>query len=216
MISLTIAQDSYLDFLPHTTTTITAGFLQACDDCSSPEITLPGDFPFGNYYHQTAYVSICRCSQCKISVYLHLICPFQLGANGIISMRREYSHFNPQLFPTTVPDIYWGFTAAPFWSDVDLRLEGSASWEVHTLQQSDNLINMVSTFIQNNIDPLFSGEWMMVGYWENVHPFPHGSGSTNPFLQKVWHLCLYCFCSLCTCSLLVTNPLYRITPFKPS
>lgn len=131
-------------------------------------------------------------------------------------MRREYSHFDPQRFPTTVPDIYWGFTAAPFWSDVDLRLEGSASWEVHTLSQSENLINMVSDFIQVYLDLDFAGQWMMVGYWENVHPFPHGSGSTNPFLQNVWYQCYYYFCPLHTCSLLVTNSLCRITPFKPS
>ena len=112
-------------------------------------------------------------------------------------MRREYSHFDPQLFPTTVPDIYWGFTAAPFWSDVDLRLEGSASWEVHTLQQSGDLIDDVSYLIQENLDPLFYGQWMMVGYWENVHPFPHGSGSTNPFLQNVWYTCATTIFDLC-------------------
>ena len=53
-----IAQNSYLDFFGHTTTTISSGFLQSCDDCISPEISLPGDFPFGNYYHQSAYVSL--------------------------------------------------------------------------------------------------------------------------------------------------------------
>lgn len=50
------AQNSYLDFFNHTTTTISSGNLQGCDDCISQAITLPGDFPFGNYYHQTAYV----------------------------------------------------------------------------------------------------------------------------------------------------------------
>ena len=50
------AQISYLDFFDHTMTTINSGFLPSCDDCISDAITLPGDFPFGNYYHQTAYV----------------------------------------------------------------------------------------------------------------------------------------------------------------
>lgn len=53
-----LAQNSYLDFLGHTNTFINSGYLPNCDECISPEITLPGEFPFGNYYHQTAYVRI--------------------------------------------------------------------------------------------------------------------------------------------------------------
>ena len=50
-------QAVYLGFLPHTNTSISSGMLETCDDCTSYEITLPGDFPFGGYFHQAAYVS---------------------------------------------------------------------------------------------------------------------------------------------------------------
>ena len=103
-----------------------------------------------------------------------------------MSFHTGYTHFNSELFPTTNPDIYWDFVVAPFWSDVDLRLAGSASWEIHTAAQSQNLIDMVSEFIQNNIDSSdFSGSWMMITYWEDVHPWPHGAGSTTPYALSV-------------------------------
>ena len=54
-ILLSIAQTSYLPWLEHTG--VNAGELEACDDCSSGEIQLPVDVPFGNYYHSSIYVS---------------------------------------------------------------------------------------------------------------------------------------------------------------
>ena len=110
-----------------------------------------------------------------------------MGSNGHVSFRIPYTNFNAELFPTTDPNIYWDFVSAPFWSDVDLRLEGSAYWEIHTTVQSQDLINNVSTFIQVNYDGAgdFTGEWMLIASWEDVHPFPHGSGSTTPYALSV-------------------------------
>ena len=51
----TTEQSTYLGFLSFGSSS--DGTLEACDDCTSSEITLPGDFPFGGYFHQTAYVS---------------------------------------------------------------------------------------------------------------------------------------------------------------
>lgn len=56
----TVEQNAYLPFLNHTDTYISSGELDACDDdCTSDAITLPSDFPFGQYLHQNAYVRIC-------------------------------------------------------------------------------------------------------------------------------------------------------------
>ena len=49
------AQESYLEWLSHTG--VNAGEVEACDDCSSEEIQLPVNVPFGNYYHNSVYVS---------------------------------------------------------------------------------------------------------------------------------------------------------------
>ena len=111
----------------------------------------------------------------------------QVASNGHVSFRIDYTHFNPELFPTTNPNIYWDFVSAPFWSDVDLRLEGSASWEIHTVAQSQEMIDSVSLFIRENYDSAgdFSGDWMMIVYWEDVHPWPHGVGIETPYTLSV-------------------------------
>ena len=111
----------------------------------------------------------------------------QVASNGHISFRTAYTHFNAELFPTTNTDIYWDFVVAPFWSDVDLRISGSASWEVHTTGQSQSLIDDVSSFINDNYDGAvdFSGSWMVITYWENVHPWPHGFGISNAYTESV-------------------------------
>ena len=50
-------QTIYLPFFDSTNiTAIDGGVLEICDDCSSSEILLPEDFPFGGYFHQTAFV----------------------------------------------------------------------------------------------------------------------------------------------------------------
>lgn len=110
-----------------------------------------------------------------------------MGSNGHVSFRIDYTHFDAELFPTTNPNIYWDFVAAPFWSDIDLREEGSVSWEIHNLEQSQDLINSVSIFIRENYNGAeeFDGTWMMVVYWEDVHPWPHGSGVVSPFTLSV-------------------------------
>lgn len=48
-------QIAYLPFLPRASTSTR---LEDCDDCTSEEITFPGMFPFGGYFHRSAYVSI--------------------------------------------------------------------------------------------------------------------------------------------------------------
>ena len=55
MLCLSSDQASYLEWLTHTG--VNAGQVEACDDCSSDEILLPVDVPFGNYYHNSIYVS---------------------------------------------------------------------------------------------------------------------------------------------------------------
>ena len=49
------AQASYLEWVEDTG--LNGGELEPCDDCSSDEISLASPFPFGNYYHNSIYVS---------------------------------------------------------------------------------------------------------------------------------------------------------------
>ena len=57
MVSAYTEQLLYLQFLEPADTSIYSGTLEPCDDCTSSEIVLPADFPFGGYFHQTAYVT---------------------------------------------------------------------------------------------------------------------------------------------------------------
>lgn len=61
-VSSSSAQAAYLPFLEHNSTSISDDVLLSCDDCSSLEISLPSDFPFGGYFHQSIYVSYTFCA----------------------------------------------------------------------------------------------------------------------------------------------------------
>lgn len=136
-----------------------------------------------------------------------------MASNGHISFLTQYTHFNAELFPTTNPSIYWDFVSAPFWSDVDLRLAGSASWEIHTTAQSQDLIDAVSEFIRDNYNGSgdFQGGWMMIGYWEDVHPFPHGFGIETPYTLSVCNKIPYLYITLFTGA---NNIFHRLIPSR--
>ena len=62
-IIITTEQAYYLEYL---NITDIANVVQPClNGCSSPEIILPYDFPYGGYYHQTAYVRHTHKIQCS-------------------------------------------------------------------------------------------------------------------------------------------------------
>lgn len=68
-------QTAYLQFLSSGVTSTT---LQSCDDCTSAEITFPDVFPFGGYFHRSAYVSIYVLQ--SITFFTHFLpyIPFEL------------------------------------------------------------------------------------------------------------------------------------------
>ena len=68
---------------------------------------------------------------------------------------------------------------APLWSDVDISDPlGTGEGEIfyQTFSNSgDESLSLVNRFVeyQNNIS--FTGEWMLVAEWNNVHPIPQES-----------------------------------------
>jgi hypothetical protein len=140
-------QTVYLPFFEPTDTYVDSGVLDSCDDCTSPEIFLPENFPFGGYYHQTAYVD----------------------TNGLITFGRQVLGSTPETFPTENADIFWSYIVAPFWSDADTSTNGSVYWEIHTVEQSAAMINQVSNLVQSQYpESQFSGTWMLVATWKDV------------------------------------------------
>ena len=64
---------------------------------------------------------------------------------------------------------------APFWVDIDARTEGCIQYQVFDPMSDSSTISEVSSFISQTTSSSFSGVWMLVAEWRDVHPFPHGS-----------------------------------------
>ena len=104
----------------------------------------------------------------------------QVGTNGIISFGAPWRFFDPMPFPTNSLSTRDTYVVALFWNDHDMRLEGDIFYETHSALSgnptSSNLLDYVSAFIRNRTQSArdFSGQWMLVAQWDEVHPYPHG------------------------------------------
>ena len=120
----------------------------------------------------------------------------QIGTNGIFSFGEECFQENPVPFPSSSARIRLSHLVAPYWSNIDTRLDGHVNYEVHTMGESsmsDGYLERVSSLINSEEDdPHFTGSWMIVATWDSVHPFPHGSSPqqdrVDPYLQSVSEL----------------------------
>ena len=74
---------------------------------------------------------------------------------------------------------------APYWSDVDIRLQGRIYYRLieagRTTEELDMaLLDFVSGFIaarQSNTAANFSATTMLVAQWRDVPPYPNGDGA---------------------------------------
>ena len=75
---------------------------------------------------------------------------------------------------------------APFWSDVDVVLDGHVCYTVHEKgrgRASNELLRQISAFIVSQSDvggETFDGIWMLVAQWEDVHMYPYTFISSYP------------------------------------
>ena len=98
-------------------------------------------------------------------------------------MRNPFPNNDPSLFPSTSPDTYWAYLVAPFWSDADLRVEGTVTWKVYN--RSDIDFSPVDNVVTSDQNTSYVGSWMLVVRWDGIHPFPHGDDQTASYNQKV-------------------------------
>ena len=113
----------------------------------------------------------------------------QVSENGVISFGEPWKYSHPQLFPTNDYYIQQTFVVAPFWSDNDIRKEGTVRYVV-VEEDTTGLISMASAVVVNSRnDAVFFGTWMLVVQWDQVHPHPHGAddheGISETSLNKV-------------------------------
>ena len=103
----------------------------------------------------------------------------------------EFPHFSAALFPTESAATYFDFAVAPYWADNDARLNGLVSWEMYRTGDdaaADGIIQTVNDFINaNTVETDFEGNFIFVGFWEEMHPYPAGASpiQAEPYLDSV-------------------------------
>ena len=83
---------------------------------------------------------------------------------------------------------YYSYVVAPYWADIDNRIDGRIYWEIHTSQGgtvSQQLLTRVNDFLFNETGVSLGGTWLMVATWDRVHAWPHGTAPDDPNLQSV-------------------------------
>jgi hypothetical protein len=148
-------------------TGINAGVLVPCLDCTSDKINLPISFPFGQHYNSSIYVS----------------------SNGVISFGLPFLDFSAVLFPSTNgSSVYSRLVIAPYWTDNDANYYGRVSWEMYSTGESpgsDEIIDRINFFISMNSNMSnFSGMFVFVATWSEMHPFPSHRLADNIYLSK--------------------------------
>ena len=112
-----------------------------------------------------------------------------------------FSH--PNRYPTIYLPTRQGHVLSPFWSDVDIRREGTVRYVPITSGTSDlgdSILDAASTYMNerfvNETEEVFQPTWMLVAQWDEVHPNPHGAddeqeGIDSDYLNRVcqilWH-----------------------------
>lgn len=72
---------------------------------------------------------------------------------------------------------------APFWSDNDIRKEGTVRYvdfEKGDSGKGNAMLNEVNAYLEgrraeDDESDVFEGTWMLLAQWEDVHPDPHGA-----------------------------------------
>ena len=115
-------------------------------------------------------------------MYVTLIFLLQISDNGFISFRQGYLFSRPEQFPSTTIAVRDALIVAPYWSNIDIRLQGRIFYRLieagRTTEELDMaLLNFVSGFIAARQSANFSATSMLVAQWRNVPPFPNGNGA---------------------------------------
>ena len=145
-------------------------------DSVSDVITIPRGFPFDNSVHNVVYVRINIIVTLIKSNFLYmLVVNIQVSTNGIISFSRAFPYHSPHFFPGT---SFYNFLVAPFWTDNDISSGiGSVSYQVH--DSATESLTWVSSFITQNHQIRFNGNWMLVAEWRNVPQYHGDAGIVN-------------------------------------
>ena len=71
---------------------------------------------------------------------------------------------------------------APFWDDIHIGISGGISYETF---ESGYFLDHVNAFLQRKRGTSFEGTWMLVAYYNEVHPYS-GTGEVYVNLLHVY------------------------------
>ena len=120
----------------------------------------------------------------------------QVNENGALSFNSPWRFSHPNRYPTTYIPTRQRHVLSPFWSDVDIRREGSVRYvpiETGSSTPGDAIMKEAAAYVNYRFidenEPTFQPTWMLVAQWDGVHPYPHGSddheGIDEEYLSKV-------------------------------
>ena len=152
---------------------MTRTYFPSVVDGSSEALRIPGGFPFGQSNQTTVYVSTVKLMLAfTVTIVIHCM---QVSVNGYFSFGEEAAYNTPQLFSSSSPATY---LVTPFWANNDISNRvGNITYEVHTTENSPTYITLVSSFISQQKQVQFNGNWMLVAKWNSVPQF--GGSLTN-------------------------------------
>ena len=84
-------------------------------------------------------------------------------------------------YPSPFPGHYYQrrfYVVAPYWADHDIRKSGEVYYETFEKGKSktdDVVLDEVNRYVSLNTGQYFTGTFMILAEWQNVHPYPHGS-----------------------------------------
>ena len=119
----------------------------------------------------------------------------QVSTNGFFSFGEAAVYSTPQRFSSSSPPAY---IVAPFWANNDISNRiGNITYEVHTTEASPSYITLVSSFISQQQQVKFMGDWMLVAHWNSVPQFGGSlidvSSSHHPSIIML-HLAIFFAC----------------------
>lgn len=118
----------------------------------------------------------------------------QVSTNGFFSFDEAVVYNTPQLFSQSFPPAY---IVAPFWSNNDISNRvGNITYEIHTVETSPTYTTLVSSFIGQQKQVKFRGNWMLVAHWNGVPQFggPLATVSFNCAAIILIHLTIFYAC----------------------
>ena len=119
-----------------------------------------------------------------------------MNENGAFSFIDPWMFSHPNPYPTTYLPTRQGHVVSPFWSDIDIRREGTVRYVPITRGSSaygDTIMDQAAAYINNRFigedEATYNPTWVLVAQWEGVHPHPHGAddheGIDDDYLNQV-------------------------------